>query len=275
MRKKIKIKNIASLLFIIALVSYGGCQNQSAGDGFDWDGPERIKQELIRNLKSGVEPNDVLIMNFLNSYSKLQEEFNDTLYKQNNFDSLNTIAYSPSGATAAVAVKFKKKAEQNGYKLAQSEGMIYITKNMNFVKAGIIDLLDTMSVEFLNLYSLEIDSICCEDAALIISSEELVKRIYNWGEFINEANHIKYKTTAENQYKYYISILYMGLNNSPSFGWETNEYNSDYFDLMTKLVKDKPNSSAAKVFEPFIELLLSEKMTLTPKVNSFIEKIIK
>jgi|WetSurSiteA1Bulk_404760.scaffolds.fasta_scaffold01608_8 hypothetical protein len=236
---------------------------------FDWSKPTLLKQKLISELTLGNKARDKIIVDFLTEYTKLEEAFNDILYDQPNFDSLNTIAYSVDGKVYQCALDFEKEVESNGFSIATSEGMIYLSKNTEFIKSKTIEYLDSISIEFLYLYCNEIDSICCEDAALMISESSLVNRIYRWGELLEKVTKLKYEETVKSEFQSNLFLLYYGQDNTPSFDWEGGKFNQKYLDNMKSIIHKYPNSKAAREFTDFIELLEAENYQNTDKIGEF------
>jgi hypothetical protein len=158
---------------------------------FDWSKPKLLKEELILQLKENKESTDSKLIKFITDYQKIVGDFNDILNNLSIYDSLNTLAYSADGTVYQCAKEFEQKVNSNGLRIAFSEGMIYIAENTGFIKSQILDLIDPISTEFINLYCNEIDSVCCDDAAVIISEKTLVDRIYCWGELLDKVSELK------------------------------------------------------------------------------------
>lgn len=238
---------------------------------FNWTKPNILKQETITKLNENTEPTDKIIMDFLLNYTEIEEEFNEILYEQNNFDSLNTLISEDKSHRLQYALDFEQKVNANGFSITSSEGMIYLVKDTEFLKSTTANIDDPIAIEFLNLYCKEIDMKCCEDAALIISKQELINRIFNWGEFIDKSNDLAYENYAENEFNDYLRLAYTGLDNTPSFDWDTEIFNAELVVLMNDIITQKPNSKAANEFKPFIALLSTENFEKTQKVNDFLQ----
>lgn len=274
MKKHLILSTILLLLFI-------SCENNKKQEpkeenadtfvSFNWTKPNVLKQETISKLKKKVESADKIIMDFLLDYTEIEEEFNEILYEQNNFDSLNTLISEDESHRLQYALDFEQKVNANGFSITSSEGMIYLVKNTEFLKSTTADIDDPIASEFLNLYCKEIDMKCCEDAALIISKQELISRIFNWGEFIDKSNDLAYENYAENEFNDYLRLAYTGLDNTPSFDWDTEIFDAELVVLMNKIITQSPNSKAANEFEPFIALLTTENFAKTKKVDDFLQ----
>lgn len=242
---------------------------------FNWSKSKALKQKFLSALKESDLPQDKIVVDYLNAYVELANEFNDILFKKSNYDSLNTLVYLNKDKIYQCALDFKTQVETSGFSISSSEGMIYIEQNTTFIKSESTELLDSVSVEFLNNYCLEVDAICCEDAGVIISEKELINRVLNWGNLIEKANGTKYLEIAKTEFYSNLSLLYMGLDNTPSFDWTTGKFNKNSFDYMKKVIEQFPNSKAAKEFKEFSDLIVSEDFERTEKVIEFFNKKFK
>lgn len=121
---KTSIRNIAITIEVDTIQSRARVKTTQQDKIFDWTKTELTKEKLLSELQS---PNNIdkAIMRFLDEYGKLESDFNDILFNLSSYNSLNTLAYSPGGIVYEGALEFKKQAKNNGFKKAQSEGMIY------------------------------------------------------------------------------------------------------------------------------------------------------
>jgi hypothetical protein len=244
-------------------------ENVNPSISFEWNKVPLLKEKMLTQLREKKEPIDRILMNFLDEYYKTVDSANNFLSKQSNYDSLNTLAYSENGKVYQCALDFKEKVEKNGFKTASSEGMLYLSQRTDFIKNQTIELLDSISIEFLNLYCNEIDTICCDDASLVIPEKTLVKRIYNWGVLLDKVAKTDYKIFVESEFRRNLNLLYTGIENTPSFDRESKKYKTKLIDCMKEIIEQFPNSNASKEFKSFIDLLISENFERTEKINEF------
>ncbi len=241
-------------------------------NAFDWTKPGLLKEKLLTSIKEKNKPVDVVLVDFIIEYGKLAGEFDNKLTELNCYDSLNTLAYSEDGKIYQSALDFEKKVEESGLRIASTEGMIYITENTDFIKSQVMDLLDTVAQEFINLYCNEFDTICCSDAAIIISENAVVSRIFRWGDLYDKASTLKYAKIAEDEFYSNLSLLYDGQDNTPAFDWETKKFNESSLSIMKAYINQYPSSKASKEFITYIELLASEDYERTEKVIQFLKE---
>lgn len=239
---------------------------------FDWTKTAKLKRNTIEELKKKEKSKDKIIMNFLNKYTKLVEEFDNILIDYKDYESLNTLDYSDEKLVKQCALDFKRKVEANGFRIAHSEGTIYISQNTDFIKSEILSLADSISIEFINLYCNEFDNICCEDAGVIIPTDEIINRIYKWGELSKKAKGFDYNDYVEKKFIFNLELLFVGSDNTPSFDFETQKFDKNSIELMTKFIENNPNARATEEFKPFIELLKSENYKQTKIVDDYFKK---
>jgi hypothetical protein len=240
---------------------------------FDWSLTQGLKSTLISNLQRDSKNIDKHLMKFLDDYTKIEKDFNKILFDLSNYDSLNTLAYSPDNIIYENAIKFKSKVEANGFSIAQSEGMIYIAKSTDYIKSDLAEFLNSTSMDFINLYCQEIDSTCCEDAGIIISDKLLVERALLWGNLLEKVQDLEYKRVAESEFYSYLLLIYSGQDNSPSFDWSTGKFRENLFKLMSNIVIEYPNSKVSKEFKEYIELLKQSDLKKTDKIDGYLKNI--
>ena len=271
---KTTIKNIALTTEVDTIQTKARVKTKQQDKIFDWTKTELIKEKLLSELQS---PNNIdkAIMRFLDEYGKLESDSNDILFNLISYDSLNTLAYAPDGIVYEGALEFKKQAKNNGFNIAQSEGMIYLVKNTAFIKQGLIESIDAISIEFINLYCNEIDTISCEDAAIIISEKKLIERAFLWGNLLEKTYGLDYNDVVVSEFYSYLSLIYRGQDNTPSFDWTSGQFNSHLSEAMTETINNFPNSKAAKEFNEYLELLATESFKKTYKIDEYLKNKLK
>lgn len=237
---------------------------------FDWSALKILKQRIIKDITEKNDSTDILVIKFLNDYRILNEKFNNILYDLECYDSLNTLAYS-EGEVYQVAKDFEIIVNKNGFQLTSSEGMIYIAESADYIKKDIINIVDPYSQEYLNQYCNQVENICCDDASIVISEEELVNRIYNWGELLKKVQGLKYAQLVDGHFYGNLSLLYEGLENTPSFDMDTNKFSNSLMDQMKRLIKNHPDSKASIEFQEFLNLLDAEGYKKTDKVLDYLK----
>jgi hypothetical protein len=120
------------------------------------------------------------------------------------------------------------------------------------------------------MFCYETNNRCCSDGAFIISKNEIVNRIYQWGELANKVPDRAYFRFAKGYFDSYLSYIYVGLDNNPAFGWDNGEFNQESLEAMEVLISNYPQSVAAKEFNTFMGLLKESNMKKTKKIEDYI-----
>ncbi|MTK53861.1 hypothetical protein [Paludibacter sp.] len=241
------------------------------GQAFDWSMPKKLLDEFRKDLVDSKNRKDLALVTFLNRYKELTVRFSDSLYHRPNYADLNTLSYSEDGKISKNALEFKRKVINSGFNLTSSEGDTYVIENTGFIKNGTFKYLDKISIDFLNLYCNEIDTVCCDDAAIVIPLEILINRAYKWGEMTNRVSNTAYQKIALENYKDYLFLIFFGVDNTLAFDGEVNKYNQKLFDLMISQIKKHPLSKASIDFKQFTSLLIKENYQKTSAIEKFIK----
>ncbi len=235
---------------------------------FDWEEVANAKHGLLVGLEVKKEPMYVVVMGNLRAMEDLVFEFNEILYSLENYDELSSQVLSLPEGSSRQALAFKNAAESNGFRILSAEGQIFFTLSGDFIKEDIEQFCDTLSWEFLNLYTLENDRPCCEDGGMVISTEDLMKRVSGWGNLIDRAAGTEYEDIVKASYESNLDLLFFGLNNTPAFDYDTNKYKEEYFNEMSEFVANNPDHRASQDFAPFIELLEDSNMEIPEEVRA-------
>jgi hypothetical protein len=241
------------------------------GKAFDWSMPKTLLDEFIKEVSDSKNRKDLALVKFLNRYYELTIRFTDSLNNQSNYEDLNTLSYSEDGKVSESALEFKRNVLKSGLNLIGSEGMTFVIENTSFIKDGTFKYLDKISIDFLTLYCNEIDTVCCDDAAIVIPLDILVDRAYEWGEMINKVSKTAYEKIALENYKEYLLLIFFGVDNTLAFDGEANKYNQELFDLLLSQIEKHPSSKASVDFKEFTALLIKENYLDTSAVEKFIQ----
>ena len=281
--------SISKLLFILVLINIISCNNnqekpskteqlelindsinKNTIEFISWDMSSKLKEEYISKIKANPEKTDSLLLKFLVESNFMEDGANEQLYSLDYNKELNEILSVDEDKLSKTSKKFIKNAEKSGFNIVGEEGNLYLNLKSSYLKEGIIDNLDSLSKEYLNLYSYEIDNRCCSDGAFVISKSEIANRIYQWGELANKVKDKAYFRFAKGYFDSYLDYLYVGLDNSPAFGWDNGEFDQESLEAMEILISNYPQSLAAKEFNTFMGLLKESNMKKSKEIEEYI-----
>jgi hypothetical protein len=211
-----------------------------------------LKDMLIAKLKNNTEKQDVLLTSFLSNYANLISKENIDVNKMS-----------------------LKEVEDLGYSITTSEGDKYLAKNTAFIKDGIMEYLNPLSLKFINLYCEDIDKVCCEDAGFSISRKTLVQRVLDWGQLADEAKSTAFSEIAESSYSSYLYLLFNGLDNTPAFDFQTNKFNQEALTAMEEVELNYSDTRAGQAFIEYIDVLFGEEFIKTEYVQEYLDELFK
>ncbi len=279
------MRNILSIIILSAVLF--SCSNNAAEENnktIEVSNPQIIIEglnitstdsiiELYKNdIKVAKLKEDYILIDFFRVYNEAIDQINESLYGLEGFQELNTLSDEQPSERA---LQIKKSLNENGLSCQSSEGEIYLSLNTEYINNEFSPLLSEDANIFLKLYLNEIDNRCCEDASLSISKEELINRTYTWGNIFYQNNGIWITKTAKAEYKRYLILLFEGIDNSPAFDFENNNFNKELMDLMTKNIELFPESGTSKFFTDYLNLLKEENYKKTKAIEDYIADIDK
>ena len=235
-----------------------------------WEMSSKLKEEYISKIKANPKKSDSILLKFLAESTFMEDGANEQLYTLDYHEELNEILSIDEDKLSKTSKKFIEDAENSGFKIVGEEGNLYLVLESSFLKEGIINNLDSLSKEYLNLYCYDTDNRCCSDGAFVISKSEIVNRIYQWGELAKKVRDKAYFRFAKGYFDSYLDYLYVGLDNSPAFGWDNGEFDQESLEAMEILVSNQPQSLAAKEFNTFMGLLKESNMKKSKEIEEYI-----
>ena len=245
MRKIILISIVIALLY--------SCNSQSpktddANKKHDYSlNPELFIEEAEAELSKYPKNQDEIIIESINHYQKIVDNTNELNYSkiQNNPDS------------------YKKY-----FSYTMSEGEYYlIPKPSVFLKLN--EFVEGKNKAFLQAYSLEFEEIAVNDAAIMISDNELINRAYLWGELTSSIINEELNKLSVEKYRYYLYLIYFGTDNTPSFGFSDGKFNKERYNLMLKLSSESPDAVIAESFMEFCSLLEKSDFIKSNDISNF------
>jgi hypothetical protein len=149
--------------------------------------------------------------------------------------------------------KVVEEAKNQGYYVASSEGMLYylvdfteFAKCRNYNSLPMASLIETLAIDSLDPIA--------SDAAMIISSSTLAARTYNIEKMLEEHQNSHYGQYLAVRFKDHMTMLLYGLNNTPTFSYETNRITEGAVDLF-KEIQTLEDSFMAELVRTFMEIL--------------------
>jgi len=145
-------------------------------------------------------------------------------------------------------------AKDQGYYVASSEGMLYylvdftvFAKYRNYNTATMATLIEILAFDTLDPMT--------SDAALIVSGSTLAARTYYIEKKLEEYPSSPDMAPLAMRYKEYMFMLLYGVNNTPTFSYETNRLTDETMSLFeeVKMLEDSYMSESVKEFRRIVE----------------------
>lgn len=165
---------------------------------------------------------------------------------------------------------FKKKLEENGMIMLQSEGSFYIGEHQNYLYDAFSPYVSEPIKKLLDLRKEEMKKGFSEDAALLISFKEVGERLRNWGKLIDENPSLKLQQEANGYYNLYLSTFLTGLSNSPVFDNQTNALIPDVKDAYQDYIKSNNDSKSGQIVSNYYALLEKNNFKNSREAEAFL-----
>jgi len=206
------------------------------------------------------------------AYLVLQQHIDSVELKLNEKFLSDTSDYSAlyrGGKLPQKVEKTQKALQQNGFKLATSEGIVYIEQDRGYVTKNLL----TMFSAPMQAYLLQIEKENTEgfmaDAAIVISPRTHVDRIIWYEKFITENPKFILLKNCKSYKKAYLTYLLTGIDNTYLYDYEEDMKLMPYFvQAYQYLLKTYPESEAAKLVVPY-------KQAIEQKQKSVVEELLK
>jgi hypothetical protein len=237
--------------------------------------PKAVKkyEELFTNDSFNIKDSAFIL--FDDYYKKVSDVLNIALENDTtNFDALIFVDEQNSPLPLPLSTKltdFKNKIIVNGFKIASTEGTIYIKKRPNFIESKFHSFLSPIMKEYLQQINKEDREGFQEDAGIIIEPITYIDRTIWWENFILKNESFILIKEAKMNKKKLLTYLLIGMDNTPT---TINEEIDIYFkNAYIYLQKNYPNSNTNKIIAPvFSALQKKDKITADKIRNNYIKQ---
>lgn len=216
---------------------------------------EKNKFDAISKISISGENTNVVYENFRKINDELLALLNETEEKLLNEDYVSF--YSEVSNEIIVPAKYQSKINDikkaglsitsigEGFHELQQKPDFYYEIFKNVVTDDYRAYLKNEAFDNLKLYS--------ADGGLVIPLEELSQRIINWENFLTKHSKSKLFVKSREQFKEYLMDYLFGMENTPSFEYDTNLVISQNKNEFERFVKNNKNSFSSKVVTLFLD----------------------
>ncbi|HKL10253.1 MAG TPA: SH3 domain-containing protein [Clostridia bacterium] len=163
-----------------------------------------------------------------------------------------------------------KKYRDMGYSVYMAEGMYYLDPSPRFLLGNFKTNISDDLFDYLTYRADEVENHTYSDAAVMISWDELGKRMNDWEKFMDKYPDSDYFSEAESMYNMYRFTFLVGASNTPAYEYPTEILDPDLLEAYKNYVSRFPKSSMTPVIEDLMVLLEEESYKKTEKIMEFI-----
>jgi len=151
--------------------------------------------------------------------------------------------------------EFDKELSKDGAVLSGSSDGFYIDAEPDYLYKIFKGKISDALTQYLKLNSKELKEGFSCDAGMLISFDQLYKRVINWEDFINKNPNFFLEKEAIEKYNLYLETLLSGMDNDPIFEREPAKLLPDIKRLYEKIIaKNESRNSTKKVTAFYNEL---------------------
>ncbi|SRR6056297_20535 len=157
-----------------------------------------------------------------------------------------------------------------GYSVYMSEGMYYLDPSPRFLLGNFKTSISDGLFDYLSYRAEEVEKHTYSDAAVMISWDELGKRMNDWEKFMDKYPDSDYFSEAESMYNMYRFSFLVGASNTPAYEYPAEILDPELLEAYKNYVSRFPESSMTPVLEELLILLDEESYKKTEKIMEFI-----
>lgn len=166
------------------------------------------------------------------------------------------------------------RAFEGGYKLTAAEGDIYpivdyaaFQRFRPYISAGL--------AEYIELLAMESSVSSVSDAAIVVSWDELGRRLLQVERYLKEHVEADDFEDAKGLYMRYLSVYLIGVDNTPSYDFLTGKLLAEVKQSYQELIRANPDTMTAELLEDYLAILTSnhDNLFADPSSAAFIAEL--
>jgi hypothetical protein len=291
------VKKILFGALIVVLLIFGGC---AKADKTNDTGRVNPSQEELMNqyqvlinenkpageLAGFIEANktylsqenfDKTIVNLIEVLQKQLKDYEDKIFSQEINIIVNNYKYEDLIQLQNIKEDNIKNLLQdafsNGYKLSVSEGMYYFEIDYDKILKDFGGYTSTETAGYLEIMSDEYNKHFAEDAALVISLDELANRIVKTEKYIDSYPDFVLIQQVKQLHNYYLKAYLLGLNNTPLFDYQTEKTKESFLKSYENTIANQKGTKLAAILEEYQTLLERSDYTRSEEIMNYINRV--
>ncbi|MFN8395241.1 MAG: SH3 domain-containing protein [Bacteroidia bacterium] len=201
---------------------------------------------------------------------------NNTLMDRPNYDDYSVV--DVEGMEVKDADKIRAEMAEwkaCGLDIIYPEGMTALVPKPGLTIPALSGMVTPVMKAYMDQRSKEAEEGWSDDGGLVISPKQLAERAVFWNDFTIKHPLFVHSARMRNIADVYTSDLMLGQDNTPSISYETQKLDTEFQAAYDWLLKEHPESAAAKIIREWYDLLKANGLKRTPKVEAFIQKRIE
>jgi len=163
--------------------------------------------------------------------------------------------------------KYRAEFKKIGLRLDQSEGMYYVEADSAWFLKEFTSSLSDEWKKFLEQSSHEKKNRFMGDDAVMISWEDLEKRVIFWEKFLNDHPDFVKKSTVSDTLLLYSATYLKGSGNSPIYDWDTKKLKSDIRKSYENFLKQNTQSKYFEIVKSQYNIIKEHAFVIDDKVS--------
>lgn len=159
-----------------------------------------------------------------------------------------------------------------GFKILDTEGTFMVIVDYDALKTFNEYFEDDLKY-YIDIMAMIYNDPVAVDASIIVSPEELEKRIIQMESYIKTYDNEQRKEIVLSLYLGYMMVYISGTENTPTFDFDTGAMNPDMFKTFEAAAAKYNESVFGRVISKYVEILKQEGFENTEKVQDFIINI--
>ncbi|TDX44572.1 SH3 domain-containing protein [Orenia marismortui] len=232
--------------------------------------PKLIDQGLRYIIKLKKQEIDKYRSDFKNIEEGIFAEF-QTGFEQEEYTSIEDVLNNPQDNKLKESLEFIRN---EGYRISIPEGSLLLEVDPDYLLAKFEAFISKGYAKFLKLQSREVNEHAGEDAAILISWDELAERLLSWEKLIDQYPNLKEIDLAKREYKSYLSLYLFGADNTPAFPyWDDYILREEARLSYERFLKENQDTAAYKIIKDYYEDAKNNGFKWDDDLNKFRDRI--
>ena len=210
---------------------------------------------------------DSIFFLFHKKFYAITSSLNDSLNTKYKF-LVNQIEYDSS----TVELKsFENNLAVCGIGIYSTDGTYYLDAIPDFLYNTFKNRVSEGLVEFLYIRKEELKQGFSQDAAMLISFEDLYQRVKRWENFLKNYPNTVYNSEAISYFETYLVTLMTGMDNSKIFDFQYNSLLPEINTLYENIIKDEPISATTEIISSYYTFLARHDFKENDSIQIFLK----